>query len=245
MGWYSAMIIYECEIAGTSEARPLREESIRIVRAASEAAALAAAHEVGRQNAHSYTNERGEVVSWRLVRVVDVQDLCEDELGHGVEVFSRMTPAAPSVDAPRTRIAKLEDRRRQRAAAEPLAKVNDFPEAMREQQPRDDGRVMQAGPRWSQLHDATLVHLECRWEDGRISFQLRTGNASTRDVQIVATGGRLVHCPRVHPWGSSVSINEVRGPSALGDEGLQRLEVEMQSGDVLVVEAESFRIVPG
>ena len=91
MGWYGAMIIYECDVDGRPDPSPISEESIRVVRADSEALAWQRAEEVGRHNEHSYRNDAGELVSWRFVRVAEVQDLCEDVLADGVEVFSRMT----------------------------------------------------------------------------------------------------------------------------------------------------------
>jgi len=96
---------------------------------------------------------------------------------------------------------------------------------------------------WNQLHDATLLRVECRWTDGRFSVYLRTGLSAYPEVQVIATGGRRLNCPRMQPWGSSVSVNEVRGPTQLVSEDLQRLEIEMQSGDVLVLDAEEFRLV--
>jgi hypothetical protein len=101
---------------------------------------------------------------------------------------------------------------------------------------------MQNSPSWSDLHDATLLRVECRWEDGCFYVYLRTGISACPEVQIVATGGRRLDCPRMHPWGPSVSVNEVRGPTELAEK-LQRLEIEMQSGDVIVLDAEEFRIV--
>lgn len=100
MGWYSAMIIYETEVEGPPDPSPIREESIRVIRADSEPLAWKKAEEVGRQNEHSYKNDRGELVSWRFVQVVEVQDLCEEELTDGVEVFSRMTLSGPGSRAP-------------------------------------------------------------------------------------------------------------------------------------------------
>jgi hypothetical protein len=96
---------------------------------------------------------------------------------------------------------------------------------------------------WGQLHDATLVRLECRWEDGCTTVHLRTGVSSFPEAQIVANGARRIECPRLHPWGASVSINEVRGPVTLPDEQGSRLEIEMQTGDVIVLEAEAFRLM--
>ncbi len=93
---------------------------------------------------------------------------------------------------------------------------------------------------WSQLHDATLVGLEFRWEDGDMIVRLRTGLAACPQAQIHGLRGKRIDCPRLHPWGPSVSVNELRGPSPLPDGPGQRLEIEMQSGDVLVLDAEAF-----
>jgi hypothetical protein len=46
-------------------------------------------------------------------------------------------------------------------------------------------------------------------------------------------------CPRENPWGPSGSVNEVRGPIAVGD-GIDRMEVEMQSGDTISVDGKAF-----
>lgn len=91
MGWYSAVIIYETYVEGSPDPSPIREESIRVFRADSEPLALKKAEEVGRQNEHSYKNDQDELISWRFMKVAEVQDLCEEELTDGVEVFSRMT----------------------------------------------------------------------------------------------------------------------------------------------------------
>jgi hypothetical protein len=96
---------------------------------------------------------------------------------------------------------------------------------------------------WDQLHDATLLRLECRWADGCTTVYLRTGAPSFPEAQIVATGGRRIECPRFQPWGPSVSVNEIRGPMTLPGEQGGRLEIEMQSGDVIVLEAEAFRLM--
>ena len=68
----------------------LYEETIRlmvskdIVEAQEKAAAL------GLRLQHSYYNESGQEVTWRFEAVLEVQDLCEAELGDGIEVFSTL-----------------------------------------------------------------------------------------------------------------------------------------------------------
>ena len=66
------------------------EESLRVVRASSEDEARAKAREVGVENAASYENETGERVEWSFVEVLEIQDLDEESLVDGVEVYSRL-----------------------------------------------------------------------------------------------------------------------------------------------------------
>jgi len=56
---------------------------------------------------------------------------------------------------------------------------------------------------------------------------------------VVADGVFDLHVPQVKDWGPSVSVNNVRGPLN-GAAGRKRLEIEMQSGDVIVIEAAAF-----
>ncbi len=89
------------------------------------------------------------------------------------------------------------------------------------------------------LHDGTLIGLRFDWDQGRAALIVRT--ASSPNVKIVASGVRSVTIPRREPWGPSASINEVRRPAA-GSGDVPRLEVEMQSGDVIVIEASAFHL---
>ncbi len=57
-----------------------------------------------------------------------------------------------------------------------------------------------------------------------------------RLVTLTASEAVLLACPHENPWGPSVSVNEFRGPRTL-DSGLERVEIELQSGDTLIVEA--------
>jgi len=63
---------------------------VRILLADSENHAREKAVEIGRRGEHSYLNDDGETVLWKFREVEDVQDLCEESLSDGVEVFSRM-----------------------------------------------------------------------------------------------------------------------------------------------------------
>jgi hypothetical protein len=91
------------------------------------------------------------------------------------------------------------------------------------------------------LHDATLLALRVDWATATLRIELRTGDQTAPRNDIIATGLRNLICDREQPWGPSSSVNEVRGPVELGD-GSHRLEVELQSGDVIVVEAGRIEI---
>ena len=76
-----------------------------------------------------------------------------------------------------------------------------------------------------------------------LSIRVRRGTA--RGVEMCLITGRattMLTCPREQSWGESASINEVRGP--VGDGENKRLEIEMQSGDVIVAIASEFVLGP-
>jgi len=94
---------------------------------------------------------------------------------------------------------------------------------------------------WTRLHDATLESLELLWPSGNVELRIRTGD-STHPLRLVAASAvRRIGCERRMPWGPSASINEVRGP-AVADDGTSVLEIEMQSGDLLRIEAGAFTL---
>jgi hypothetical protein len=89
------------------------------------------------------------------------------------------------------------------------------------------------------LHDATLLRIEVDWASSSVVMYIRTGTVG--ELRLEVAGASHLEVPHHNPWGPSVSINEVRGPSGLPG-GPQRLEIEMQSGDVLVVEGARFSL---
>lgn len=95
--------------------------------------------------------------------------------------------------------------------------------------------------KWNSLHDATLETLEFRWASGEVLLRIRTGDVIQPHVVVVCSSVRRLECGRRLPWGFSVSINEVRGPTSVEGE-FACLEIEMQSGDILQIEATGFSI---
>lgn len=96
---------------------------------------------------------------------------------------------------------------------------------------------------WQSFHDAALKKIELIWESGDVGFHIRTGEQERPCMQIIAESVCRLECPRMMPWGLSESINEIRGPLLSSDGKAQRMEIEMQSGDVVSVEAAAFAIL--
>ncbi|MDP3156560.1 MAG: hypothetical protein Q8N23_28065 [Archangium sp.] len=84
---------------------------------------------------------------------------------------------------------------------------------------------------WKRFHEATLIEVTTDWASGNIRARVRLSEESGRDVELQVAGFTILHCPRKRPWGPSVSINEVR-VSGIQD-GRHRIEIEVQSGDVI------------
>lgn len=89
------------------------------------------------------------------------------------------------------------------------------------------------------LHDATLETIEMRWDAGEVILRIRTGDTEQPRREIIASAVRRLAVPRELPWGPSVSINRVRGPTDL-EGGVAFIDVEMQTGDVIRIEAKAF-----
>ena len=89
------------------------------------------------------------------------------------------------------------------------------------------------------LHDATFASVHIDWADG--SAELRLLVHKGKPVVLRAEGLKLINVPKREPWGPSVSVNEIRGPIP-ADDGL-RMEIELQSGDTVAIDAEGFSLV--
>jgi hypothetical protein len=87
---------------------------------------------------------------------------------------------------------------------------------------------------WGRLHDATLENIVVDWSKGTVQVNFITYFAPI--VSIYAQGLSQLIVPHKFPWGPSVSVNDVHWREAI-KEGIQRLEIEMQSGDTIVIEA--------
>lgn len=85
-----------------------------------------------------------------------------------------------------------------------------------------------------ELHDATFSAASIDWAKRTAAFDFET--VADGPVRLEASGVTDVSIPHRDPWGSSVSVNELR--RAKGG-----FEIEMQSGDVIVVGAADYGFV--
>jgi hypothetical protein len=95
----------------------------------------------------------------------------------------------------------------------------------------------------STLHDATLHSVQLDWASGDVRFELSAAVEDGGGVSRVVLHARevsLLHCPRQLKWGPSASLYQVR--SSLSLKGVLRLEVEVQSGDIIEVEARDIAV---
>ena len=83
----------------------------------------------------------------------------------------------------------------------------------------------------SDYHDATLEAIVVEWAEATAEVRLQLVGGSPAVLRFTAL--RSLHVPRLEPWGPSVSVNTVRAAAAPGG----AVEVEMQSGDTIRVEA--------
>jgi hypothetical protein len=81
------------------------------------------------------------------------------------------------------------------------------------------------------LHDSILNSIHLDWESGDLRAQIQRDHF---DITVVAQSLISLDCPRHKPWDPSIYIN-----SAVLDDGerAQTLTIEMQSGDLIRIEA--------
>lgn len=91
MSWYCAKLLLKAYLGSDSITETMKDESIRLISASSIEEAQQLALEVGHTLEHSYPNDKGETVYWKFISVMEIQDLCEDTLQHGMEVFSELS----------------------------------------------------------------------------------------------------------------------------------------------------------
>ena len=86
------------------------------------------------------------------------------------------------------------------------------------------------------MHDWTLLAADYDWPSARATMRFRTAGGTTT---LVASEVADLHIPQRRSWGPSVSVNSADLIAGTGERD-HTLRIEMQSGDVITVEAAAF-----
>jgi hypothetical protein len=87
------------------------------------------------------------------------------------------------------------------------------------------------------MHDWTFEACEVVWATGIARLQFLDRSSQKREI--AASGLVGLKLPREEPWGPSTSVLSCSKP-VIGTNGVGRLVVELQSGDIVEVEARHF-----
>jgi hypothetical protein len=87
------------------------------------------------------------------------------------------------------------------------------------------------------MHDWTLSGVYLDWADAVAKFQFSSVGGGQRTLTLSKVID--LHVPKHQPWGPSVSVNRADWLTGMGD-AIQTLRIEMQSGDVITVDASAF-----
>jgi hypothetical protein len=84
------------------------------------------------------------------------------------------------------------------------------------------------------MHDWTLKNIDIDWQDGVAKLTMISSPEGLRCI--TARGFVEIVVPRRQEWGPSESVMHSNGPTLL-EGGRQRLEILMQSGDLVLIVA--------
>jgi Domain of unknown function (DUF4288) len=119
--WYAATLLFWSEVGDVPSLRPLCEERVVLLRAATKAMAEANALRHGAAEAHSYKNARGENVNWSFAGIEKLEELSGPPSAGVWEVSSRYVrrargrlPKGAKASTPRTRARRGGDGRNAR-----------------------------------------------------------------------------------------------------------------------------------
>ena len=87
--YFAATLLFRSHVGDNESLRPLCEERVLLLRAATSAEAQAQASRYGRSEEHSYRSVAGDVVRWTFVRVLGVQEVGTPPVSGVWEVSSR------------------------------------------------------------------------------------------------------------------------------------------------------------
>jgi len=82
-------------------------------------------------------------------------------------------------------------------------------------------------------HDATFITASVEWKSGSTVMKFELCTQPEQQVRLIVRETTDFECPRKFPWGKSESVNQLT--VGVAESGEQRIEVEMQSGDRIIV----------
>ncbi len=87
------------------------------------------------------------------------------------------------------------------------------------------------------MHDWTLVTIHFDWKSGetRVDFL----NEHSDLVSLFTNQTIELYAPRINDWGSSVSVLNISSIAFL-ENGKNKIEIQMQSGDIIKIVANTF-----
>ena len=88
------------------------------------------------------------------------------------------------------------------------------------------------------LHDSTFERLSFDWEQSRLQLFFGPVDGSGQPEGMAVTGLREFQMTKKNPWGPSIYVN---GGEVVQESELQRVRIEMQSGDLLDFLCESWK----
>lgn len=86
------------------------------------------------------------------------------------------------------------------------------------------------------MHDWTLSSVKFDWETAAVTLRFQTADGPRA---LALSEAIDLHVPMHQSWGPSVSVNRAEWAPGLGD-AIQTLRIEMQSGDVITIDAAAF-----
>jgi hypothetical protein len=81
--------------------------------------------------------------------------------------------------------------------------------------------------------------LEVDWVNGELLCNFKVSIGDIMSIRLRASGLTSLRCPRLFPWGKSVSVNSAKAEKRARD---ILLIVEMQSGDVIEASVEDVTL---
>lgn len=89
------------------------------------------------------------------------------------------------------------------------------------------------------MHDWILLSIVVEWRKGDVTISFDTYEFGV--VALIAQGLVSLSIPKHDSWGESESVNKVIGPAQLNN-GNYQVELEIQSGDTIVLEAAQIQM---